>query len=63
MRVRWAAVAIAVLGVPLAALFAATQPASSTARCPVTRPNLSTDPNAGFSADAFNYGNAQIRAT
>ena len=54
-------VATAAFAAPLAAFVVATQPAASAAPCPVTLPNLSKDPDAGFSANAFNYGNARIR--
>ena len=37
-------------------------PSAPAASCPVTLPNLVKNPDAGFSADAFNYGNARIRA-
>ncbi len=36
-------------------------PSAVASSCPVTFPNLVTDPDAGFSAAAFNYGNARIR--
>ncbi len=36
--------------------------ALAAARCPVTLPTLETRPDAGFKADAFNHGNAKLRA-
>jgi hypothetical protein len=36
-------------------------PSTPAASCPVTLPDLVTDPDAGFSAAAFNYGNARLR--
>jgi hypothetical protein len=36
-------------------------PFAGAASCPVSFPNLATDPDAGLSANGFNYGNARIR--
>ena len=35
---------------------------ASSGSCPVTLPNRTVPPNAGFSAAGFNYGNAYLRA-
>ena len=60
MRVGRSVVVIAALAAS-AALAVATEPQAARARCPVTLPNGSTDPDAGFSAGSFNHGNARIR--
>jgi len=53
--------AATVASATLVACIVAT-PSAVAASCPVTFPNLVKDPDAGFSANAFNYGNARIRA-
>jgi hypothetical protein len=53
---------VAAVFAAMLALSAATEPATPAARCPVTLPNLTKDPDAGFGPGAFNYGNAGIRA-
>ena len=47
----------------LAALLGGTGggPALAAAGCPVTLPTLETRPDAGFTADAFNYGSTKMR--
>jgi len=60
MRMGWAVVVIAALAASTA-LAVAAQSEATRARCPVTVPNRAKDPDAGFSAGAFNYGNARIR--
>ena len=49
-----------VAGATLVAGIVAT-PSAVAASCPVSFPNLVKDPNAGFPATAFNYGDARIR--
>ena len=61
LHMRSPLVAIVAVAALLTSLLVATEPASAAARCPVTLPNGTRDPDAGFSAGAFNHGNARIR--
>ena len=53
---------LALAAILVLAALPARATATSEGRCAVTLPNLVADPDAGFSAYAFNYGNARIRA-
>jgi hypothetical protein len=59
MSMRFIAIAMAASATLVASTVAA--PSASAASCVGTRPNLVTDPDAGFSAKGFNYGNGRIR--
>ncbi len=54
---------LAIAMVASATLVASTvvAPSAPAASCSGTRPNLVKDPDAGFSAKGFNYGNGRIR--
>jgi hypothetical protein len=51
---------VALLGIILCAVHAGAAPGARS--CPVTIPTQAVPPDAGFSAAAFNYGNARLRA-
>lgn len=54
--------AIAMVASTTLVAFSVAAPSAPATSCPGTRPNLVTDPDAGFGAKGFNYGNGRIRA-